>query len=44
MIRKRNNKFVVLNSTGTKVLGSHETRAEALAQLQAIEINKKKPK
>ena len=42
MIRKRGGKFVVLNSTGNKVLGTHATRDKALAQLRAIEANKHK--
>lgn len=40
MIRKRDGKYVVLNSTGTKVLGKHSTRAKALKQLRAIEASK----
>jgi len=42
MIRKRNGKFVVMDSTGTKVLGTHDTLGKARKQLQAIEINKKR--
>lgn len=40
MIRKRNGKFVVLDSEGLKVLGTHSTRKDALDQLKAIEISK----
>lgn len=39
-IQKRDGKFVVLNKKGTKVLGTHKTRKEAVKQLQAIEISK----
>lgn len=42
MIKKRDGKFVVLNKAGDKVLGTHSTRKEAVAQLQAIEISKAK--
>lgn len=42
MIKKRGSKYVVLDSTGKKVLGTHSTKASALRQLQAIEINKKR--
>lgn len=42
MIKKRGSKYVVLDSSGKKVLGTHNTRKEALAQLRAVEINKKK--
>jgi len=40
-IRKRGNKFVVTNRKGDKVLGTHNTKGEAVAQLRAIEISKK---
>lgn len=40
MIRKEKNKFVVRDSSGKKVLGTHKTKEEALAQLRAIEISK----
>lgn len=40
MIRKRGNNWVVLDSTGKKVLGTHPTREEAVKQLQAIEAHK----
>lgn len=39
-IQKRGNSWVVLNKKGTKVLGTHSTKKEAVAQLQAIEISK----
>lgn len=41
-IKKRGKKFIVTDSTGKKVLGTHPTRKEAVKQLQAIEISKKK--
>lgn len=41
-IRKRGNKFIVTNKAGTKVLGTHNTRKEALKQLAAIEASKKR--
>lgn len=40
MIKKEGNKFNVYNHTGKKLLGSHDTEADALAQLQAIEASK----
>ena len=41
-IEKRGDKWVVLNHTKQKVLGKHDSKKEALAQLRAIEINKHK--
>lgn len=41
-IEKRGNKWVVLDSTRTKVLGTHSTKKKAQKQLSAIEINKRK--
>lgn len=41
MISKRGSKFVVLDSKGKKVLGTHETKKKAQKQLAAIEISKK---
>lgn len=40
MIRKRGNKWVVLDKKGKKVLGTHSTKEKALSQLRAIEISK----
>jgi len=40
MIRKRGNKWVVLDKKGKKTLGTHPTKEKALAQLRAIEISK----
>lgn len=39
VIRQRNGKYLVLSGIG-KVLGKHETLAEAKAQLTAIELSK----
>lgn len=44
MIVKRDDKFVVMDSEGKKVLGTHETKKEAAKQLAAIEISKKERK
>jgi len=44
MIKKIGNKFVLFNKAGTKRLGTHPTRAQAVAQEQAIEIAKHKKK
>ena len=40
MIKHEGDKFNVYNSDGTELLGSHDTKKEALAQLAAIEISK----
>lgn len=40
MIAKRGNKYVVTNADGTKTLGSHYTRRQAIRQLRAIEASK----
>lgn len=37
---KRGNSWVVTNEAGTKVLGTHPTRKEAIGKLKAIEISK----
>lgn len=37
---KKGEKFVVTDSTGKKVLGTHETRKKAVKQLQAVEASK----
>lgn len=42
MIEHRGNKWYVMDSTGKKTLGEHSSKKEAVAQLQAIEINKRK--
>lgn len=41
MINKKDGKWQVTDSTGKKVLGTHDTKQEALAQLAAVEISKK---
>ena len=41
-IEKRGDKWVVLDSSGEKVLGTHETEEKAKKQLAAIEISKQK--
>ena len=40
MIKKKGDKWQVMNHDGTKVLGTHGDRESALKQLQAIEISK----
>lgn len=40
MIKKQGNKYVVTDHTGKKVLGKHDSRKGALAQLRAIEYSK----
>ena len=40
MIVKKGNKFVVKDSKGEKVLGTHSTKKAALRQLAAIEASK----
>lgn len=44
MIRRRNGRFLVTDSSGQKVLGTHDTKKDDLAQLRAIEIAKQKSK
>jgi DNA-binding Lrp family transcriptional regulator len=44
MIVKRGNKFVVMDSEGEKILGTHETKQQAEKQLTAIHISQKKRK
>lgn len=39
-IRKRGDKYIVTDSSGKKVLGTHPTRGQAVNQLQAIEASK----
>lgn len=39
-IRKKGSQWEVTNEKGTKVLGTHPTKEEAVKQLQAIEANK----
>jgi hypothetical protein len=42
MLIKKGDKWIVYDSKGQKRLGEHSSRKKALAQLRAIEINKKK--
>lgn len=42
MIVKRENKWLVMDSSGKKVLGTHYSKEEAKDQLAAIEISKKR--
>jgi hypothetical protein len=44
MIIKHGNKWQVKDSSGKKILGTHGTKQEAMDQLAAIEISKKKRK
>ena len=37
-------RYEVLDSTGSKVLGTHKSKEKALAQLKAIEASKAKKK
>lgn len=40
VIKHKDGKWVVMNKDETKVLGTHESKTKALAQLRAIEANK----
>jgi hypothetical protein len=40
VIEKRGNKWVLVSKTTGKVLGTHATRQEAVAQEKAIQISK----
>ena len=42
MIKKVGNLYCVYDSKGIKKLGCHRTREQALKQLRAIEISKRK--
>lgn len=44
MIIHKDNKWEVRDSSGEKVLGTHDTKQEAAKQLAAIEISKKERK
>lgn len=39
-IKKRGNKWIVTDHTGKKILGTHDTREDALKQLRAVEYFK----
>lgn len=41
-IKEVDGKFLVTNNDGSKILGTHSKRVDAIKQLQAIEINKEK--
>ena len=41
MIKKQDDKYIVTDSSGEKILGKHESKEQAIKQLQAIEISKK---
>ena len=41
-IVKRGGKYLVMNKAKTKTLGTHSSRAKAVKQLQAVEINKRR--
>lgn len=43
-IKKRGNKWVVTDSSGKKILGTHSSRAKAIDQLQAVEASKTRRK
>lgn len=43
MIRKQGNRWQVVSKDG-KVLGTHDTKKEAEAQMAAVEANKKRKK
>lgn len=42
LIKKAHNHWIVQSKDGSKTLGVHSTKREALAQLAAVEISKKK--
>lgn len=44
MIKKQGKKWVVTDSSGKKILGTHETKEKAIKQLAAVEISKKERK
>lgn len=44
MIVKEGNKWLVKDSSGKKILGTHPTKEKALKQLAAVEISKKESK
>jgi hypothetical protein len=41
MIKQQGEKYIVTDSSGEKILGTHESKKQAIKQLQAIEISKK---
>ena len=42
MIVKKDGKWLVKSEDGKKTLGTHDNKADAVKQLEAIEINKHK--
>lgn len=44
MIKKQGDKYILYTKDGSKKLGEHDTRRQALAQEVAIEISKHKKK
>ena len=44
MIKKEGSKYNVYSEDGSKKLGSHDNKHDAVRRLVAIEINKKKEK
>jgi|TARA_R100000664_G_C2750248_1_gene137542 hypothetical protein len=42
VIKKEGNNYVVYDSAGKKRLGTHKTRKQAVKQIAAVEISKKK--
>jgi hypothetical protein len=44
MIVKKGNKFIVMDSEGNKILGTHQTKSQAEKQLTAIHISQEKRK
>lgn len=44
MIKKKGNKWIVMDSSGKKVLGTHQSKDKAMKQLAAVEISKKNKK
>lgn len=42
MIKKQGSKYCVYDSTGKKKIACHDTKAQAIKQLKAIEASKKK--
>ena len=41
MIKQQGEKYIVTDSSGEKILGTHESKKQEIKQLQAIEISKK---
>ena len=44
MIKHSGNKWLVTDSSGEKILGTHESKIKAIRQLQAIEASKEERK